>query len=131
MIYLDSCVAIYLVEYDPVFGPIARRALECCDEQVAVSPLVHLECLVKPYKQLDVSLEADYRCFLGGLVGLPVLAEDFERAAHIRADHGLRTPDALHLAIAGRAGCTALWTNDDRFAKAAPGYAVNIGSFSR
>lgn len=52
------------------------------------------------------------------------------RARHprgeLRARHGLRTPDALHRAVAQLAGCDELWTNDNRLAAAAEGLAVNV-----
>ena len=126
MIYLDSCIVIYIVERNPVFGELAKYALERSGEQAAVSPLVRMECLVKPLKIRNSDLECDFRAMFRKLQQLPVSEAAFEDAARIRAEHNLKTPDALHLAIAKRAGCTALWTNDDRFAKAAPGYAVDI-----
>ena len=38
----------------------------------------------------------------------------FERAALLRARHGLKMPDALHLATAQAAGAACLVTNDRR-----------------
>ena len=34
-----------------------------------------------------------------------------------RVQHGLKTPDSLHLAAALRHGCTEFWTNDDPLAR--------------
>ncbi len=48
------------------------------------------------------------------------------QAAEIRARFGLKTPDALHLACAQHHRCDALWTNDDRLARASHGLARNI-----
>ncbi|PJI53413.1 PIN domain nuclease [Methylobacterium radiotolerans] len=50
----------------------------------------------------------------------------FVRSAELRADFGLKTPDALHLAAAQLSGCTELWTNDKRLAAASHGLAVDI-----
>lgn len=50
----------------------------------------------------------------------------YRDAARIRADYGIKTPDALHLATARHHDCTELWTNDDRLAREADGLAVNI-----
>ena len=43
----------------------------------------------------------------------------FEIATRLRADHGLKTPDALHLASALHAGCDEFWTHDQRLQRAA------------
>ena len=43
----------------------------------------------------------------------------FDLATELRAEHGIKTPDALHLAAAIHGGCDALWTNDKRLARAA------------
>jgi predicted nucleic acid-binding protein len=37
-----------------------------------------------------------------------------DRATKIRADHGFRTPDAIHLAAAVISNCDAFLTNDLR-----------------
>lgn len=50
----------------------------------------------------------------------------FTRSAELRADFGLKTPDAMHSAAAQIAGCTELWTNDRRLAAASHGLAVDI-----
>jgi predicted nucleic acid-binding protein len=39
------------------------------------------------------------------------------RAAQLRADLNLKTPDALHLAAAIEAGCDRVLTNDNRLSK--------------
>ena len=64
-----------------------------------------------------------YREILLGSTGfdtLPVSAEIAEQAAQLRAAHRLRTPDAIPLATAIRAGATVFLTNDTRLARTAP-----------
>ena len=39
----------------------------------------------------------------------------FERAAHLRAKHGLKMVDALHLATALQGGAVCLISNDHKF----------------
>ena len=132
LIYLDSCVLIYLVQRDPVYGDRILQAIaENPDAKFAISPLVELECLVKPLKDQDSVLETNFRRTFQSMVSVPVTAQSFENAARLRAQFGLRTPDALHLAIARQAECLALWTNDARFAQAAPGFTVNISAPDR
>lgn len=58
-----------------------------------------------------------YREFFSGAVSLVTLSvsrEIAELAAELRAKHGLKTPDAIHLATARHAGASFFITNDDR-----------------
>ncbi len=127
MIYLDTCLIIYAAEHDPLFGERTLAALSShADARFATSPLVKLECLVKPMRGGDLVLQRHYEATLGQLVQLPMPEAVFLAAAQLRARFGLRTPDALHLACAQHHGCEALWTNDDRLAQAGLGLARNI-----
>lgn len=58
--------------------------------------------------------------------GLPIPETIYEQALQLKATHRLKTPDALHLAIALYHGCTDFWTNDNRLNIAASDLAVNI-----
>lgn len=127
MIYLDSCILIYAVEDDGDRGSAARQALaDHADTELVVSPLVVMECITGPLKRGDLALVDYYRATLETAVRAPFDDDVFVRAAELRAHHGLATPDALHLAAAQKAGCTALWTNDRRLERAAHGLAVAI-----
>jgi len=59
---------------------------------------------------------------------LDIPAAVFDEAGVLRARFGLRTPEAMHLACAQHHGCQALWTNDDRLARASLGLARSITS---
>lgn len=49
-IYLDSCIAIYLVEEHQVFAPPLETLLEGRpDADIYVSDLAVMECLVRPF----------------------------------------------------------------------------------
>lgn len=126
MIYLDSCVVIYAVEDFGERGERVRGLLAAETSTVAVSPLVAHECLVGPYKARDLELRDHYLDLLERLETVALDLDVFLRAAELRADTGLRTPDALHLAAAQHAGCEALWTNDRRLEKSSRGLAVNL-----
>jgi predicted nucleic acid-binding protein len=52
-------------------------------------------------------------------IRLPMTELVFDRAANLRAVHGLKTPDALHLSAAIEGGCDEFWTTDERLDKAA------------
>lgn len=127
LIYLDTCLLIYLVEKEPRFEPPVREAMTSRpDADFCISPLVQAECLVLPMRHRNFVLEASYSSYFGYLPTLPISESAFLLAARIRADSRLPMPDALHLACAQENGCEALWTNDDRLAAAAPGFARNI-----
>ena len=127
LIYLDTCLLIYATERDPVFGEATLAALaDQPDTRFAISPLVKLECLVRPIKTGDLVLQHHYETAMAQLVQLSFPEQVFLAAAQLRARFNLRTPDALHLACTQHHGCDALWTNDDRLAAAGHGLARNI-----
>lgn len=127
MIYLDSCIVIYAVEDDGARGDeVRRRLIESADVVVAISPLVILECLVGPLREENLVLHDHYVRALKQFRLLPLEPEHHVRAAELRARHGIRTPDALHLAAAQLHGCDQLWTNDNRMAAAAGGLSVVV-----
>lgn len=127
MIYLDSCVVIYAVEDRGAHGDdMRRRLIESADVVVAISPLVILECLVGPLREENLVLHDHYVRALKQFRLLPLEPEHYVRAAELRARHGIRTPDALHLAAAQLHGCAQLWTNDNRMAAAASGLNIVV-----
>ena len=127
LIYLDACLLIYAIEDHPVWANDVRAALKSePDARFAVSPLIKMECLVKPLKTGDIAMQRRYEAGLNEFVQLPMTETIFLQAAMLRARFGLKTPDALHLACAQHHGCTALWTNDDRLAQAGHGLVRNI-----
>ena len=127
LIYLDTCLLIYATERDPVFGERTLAALAAKpDARFAISPLVKLECLLKPIKNGDLVLQRHYEMAMAQLVQVSLPEQVFLAAAQLRARFNLRTPDALHLACAQHHRCDALWTNDDRLADAGHGLARNV-----
>jgi predicted nucleic acid-binding protein len=126
-IYLDSCVAIYLVEEHPVYATHIEQMLATSDgATLCHSPLVELESLVLPLRQRQDALIRKFHRFFLASKRLSMTDDVFALATELRARHGLKTPDALHLAAAIHHGCNALWTNDNRLALAAPGVAINV-----
>ena len=127
LIYLDTCLVIYAIEEDPLFGKSTRSALaDQPNAKFAISPLVKLECLVKPIKTADLTLQRYYEMALALYQQLQLPDAVFMAAAQLRARFNLRTPDALHLACAQHHHCVALWTNDDRLTQAGHGLVVNV-----
>lgn len=127
LIYLDACLLIYAIEEHPLWAGNVRNAITSePDARFAVSPLIKMECLVKPLRTGDIAMQRRYEAGLNEFVQLPMIETIFLQAAMLRARFGLKTPDALHLACAQHHGCTALWTNDDRLAQAGHGLVRNV-----
>jgi len=127
LIYLDSCIVIYAFERHPAH---AQRLASMLDTRpasgFAVSPLVKLECLVRPIRTGNLVLQQYYEEHLRKFSLLSMTDAVYHQAANLRARFGLKTPDALHLATAQQHGCDALWTNDDRLARAGHGLGSNV-----
>ncbi len=127
MIYLDACLIIYLVESHPVFGPVLSKAIDAQPKEIlCISPLVKLECTVGPIRRADLALQHRFEAFFVRCRTVDMPDAVFGEAAVLRARSGLRTPDALHLACAQHHRCSALWTHDDRLARAGHGLARNV-----
>ncbi len=63
-IYLDSCIAIYFVDAHPLYATKVTTELNVLQAaQICYSPLVRLECLVKPLQTQNQSLQSLYAQF--------------------------------------------------------------------
>jgi len=125
--YLDACVVIYLIEGVDTFSETMKHFLTRNDDALlCVSPVVRLEVLLKPLRDADSVLVVDYEDFLTAQNWLAINNRIVDRALRLRAQHGLKTPDAPHLATALHYGCEEFWINDDRLNKAAGPLAVNV-----
>ena len=125
-VYLDSCLVIYLVERHPrFFVPLRDRIAAHAEARFCISALTRLEVLTRPLRERDGPLVRRYEAFLGVQEVLAIDDAILDVALGWRVS-GLKTPDALHVALAQRHGCTALWTNDDRLAKSGPAWSENV-----
>ena len=116
---LDTAVFIYFIEehprflrvVEPVFAAVAGGRLHAVTSGVTL-----LETLVVPYRSGDIGLAERYEALLTGSRGIRFVELDralLRGAALLRAAFtGLRTPDALQVAAALTARCTAYLTND-------------------
>ena len=116
-VYLDTSGFIYSVErvepYRTLLEPMWHRAR---DGQfvVVTSELTVLETLVKPIRDENSAAETLFRSLFEAkeLSLIPVSRSILEIAAGIRADVGLKAPDAIHVATAVQEGCSVFLTND-------------------
>lgn len=127
LVYLDSCMVIYLVERHPQYASLIQKAMaDHGDAVLCVSPLVRLEVLVRPMREQNTALIRRFQQYLATQHSLSIPDMAYDLALNLRKDHGLKTPDALHLATAQLYGCAEFWTNDDRLARIAPDIAINL-----
>lgn len=106
-VYLDSCIAIYVVEAHPQYASKVIAELNALQPaQICYFPLVRLECLIKPLPAQNQPLQNLYAHFWSSQQNLSLVDDVFMRAAQIRADFpSVKAPDALHLATALHYGC--------------------------
>jgi predicted nucleic acid-binding protein len=120
-ISFDANTLIYYVEehrdflavVDPLFESILAGTLTAY-----LSVITLTEGLVAPLREGAVVLADRYRTILSRTHGFNTQSLDeatAERAALIRSQYALRTPDAVVAAAAIRAGCAHLVANDSRF----------------
>lgn len=126
---VDTMLFIYHFEGNERFGPAAGRLLAAAEAgrcRLVVSILARMEVLVVPKRHRREDLCRRYRdlfCSFPNLTVLPIGPEIVEIAADLRAAHHLRTPDALHLATALRAGAQS-FVSEDRRLQAVEGIEV-------
>ena len=61
LIYLDSCLLIYLTERHALWAELVANALtDVAEARFAISPLVKFECLIAPLKRGDPVLQSAY-----------------------------------------------------------------------
>lgn len=123
-VYLDSCIVIYLIQAsDSVRDEVSKALRGSAQDSVPqpfVSELTRLECRVWPLRKNETVLLAAFDRFFasGDLAHVDLSREVFELATELRAELGIKTPDALHCAAAIQSGCHELWTNDHRLPRA-------------
>ena len=116
----DTAPIIYFVEANPHYDALVAALFQRVASGMVrglTSVITLSEVLVHPLGQGNTRLRDAYRRLLlnsSDFATLPIDAMVAERAADLRARYGLRTPDALQIATALNAGCTAFLTNDFR-----------------
>ena len=121
LIGLDSSIFIYQLESNPKYVALSNTVLSCVADRSsrAVAAAIALtEILVPHYRNLDQRLVDDFYGLLSTYPNLEWISIDLQVAdiaARIRGQHSLRTPDALHAAVALHTQATALVTNDPVF----------------
>ncbi len=112
-------IFIYAFEEHPAYLPLLKDffgALEKGEIEAVTSTLSVTECLVHPYRKNDFALVARYMVLFRNFPHLsiiPVIDDIAERAAFLRAQHNLKTPDAIQIATSLVSGSRTFLTNDE------------------
>ena len=115
---LDTSACIYLLDRPPsdLLHRTTRRLVEAqrdLGNQLIVSPITLSELLVKPLALSDIESEARILAFATSLCSVAdVTLEIARRAALVRAQHGLRLPDAYIVALALELNAATVIGND-------------------
>lgn len=115
-VYLDSAPLIYLVEnVSPYVEQLVERLSPEGVFQVC-SDLTRLECRVKPLRDDEPALLSAFDSYFAKIIyeTVPLSRVVMDRATEIRARHGFKTPDAIHLACAVTTKCDLFLTNDKK-----------------
>ncbi|MGB2727468.1 MAG: PIN domain-containing protein [Halobacteriota archaeon] len=117
---LDTTPLIYFIEENLTYLNKVRPffvALDRGEFRVVTSIVTLLEVLVHPFRHGNTVLVQQYREILLNaeyLTTMLLTHEVAEEAARLRAEHDIRTPDAIQLATAIHAGAPFFLTNDAR-----------------
>jgi predicted nucleic acid-binding protein len=119
-IYVDTAIFIYQIEdvmpFSTQLEPLVD-ALESGRITWLTSTITLTEVLVKPLQNADTYLIDVYNSILTKhrhIQMMPVIPEIARRAAYVRQQHRIKTPDALHLATAWHHACDSILTNDNQ-----------------
>jgi len=134
-VYLDANATIYFVEkVAPYYQGIRQRLTDAQGKPTVhcvINDLLLMEVRVKPLREQDQTTLASFDRYFAAFASqtAPMDKLLFELATQLRVSHGIKTPDALHLAAAIRAGCDQFWTNDTKLISAAESRieVINIG----
>jgi len=118
---LDTSPFVYWLEENQKYFDVSKRIFDLVEERktkVVTSTLTLTEALVLPYRMKDWQRVYRIHAVLATyphLEWLPPTVDIARRAAQVRAEFNLRTPDAIHAATALMNGATAFITNDPIF----------------
>ncbi|MCA9898014.1 MAG: PIN domain-containing protein [Anaerolineales bacterium] len=115
---LDTTPLIYFIEKNATYHPLVRPffvAMAARHFSVVTSTITLVETLVHPLRNNHHELAGRYREILLNTANLTTydLTPDIaQKAAEIRANYQIRTPDAIQLAAALQGNATFFLTND-------------------
>ena len=118
---VDTSPFIFFIEEHPSYAPVVDPFFEAVSRgeiQLVTSTIALLEVLVHPIRHDDEHLAQRYNDILLSSPHISTIAvtpKTSQLAAELRAEHNLKTPDAIHLATALSQNAAAFLTNDRDF----------------
>jgi predicted nucleic acid-binding protein len=119
LLLVDTAPIIYVLERHATFEPVYRPLFDAHAVgrlRFAVTTITVVEVLTGPYKADHDELALRYRFVLESWQVVPLDIDLAESAARLRAETGLKLPDAVQLAAAIAVNAFALVTHDRDFA---------------
>lgn len=118
LLCIETAPFIYYTENRPIYFDKMRAIFDRMNEgqfEVLCSVITLSETLNKPIESNDQRLINAYNSLFENTYGITLVSVNksiARRAAGLRAQYNLKTPDALHIATALETGCQAFLTND-------------------
>ena len=116
----DTAPIIYFIEEHEVFGEIADEIFKMIKDDFSYhsfsSVITITEVLTQPLRRSRRDIYEKYRRFLlnsSNFVIYPIDPIVAEKAAELRAKYGIKTPDAIQLAVGIENNGTLFITNDN------------------
>jgi predicted nucleic acid-binding protein len=122
---IDTSVFIFHVEENPRYVELADAVfdwLETPRAHAVTSTITMLELLCQPYRASDIHRVNRFYALLTtyqNLDWIPPTLEQADLGARLRADHDLKTPDAIQAATALACQATGFVSNDRNLRKVA------------
>lgn len=122
-ILIDTNSFIYFMEDNEMYADLLQIVFSMIESGKVfgvTSTLVLTEVLIKPIKDCNKNLQAQYTAFLTHFPNLYLRDIDSKiaiRAAKIRAKYGTKTPDSIFISTAFEEQADAIITNDIRLKK--------------
>ena len=120
---LDTSIFIYFVERHPRYYDLCDEIFRDIEEgriEAATSTLTLIEILVQPYRLKKEELVLKFYSLFTtypNLKWIQLTLGISDLAAQLRAEHNLKTPDAIQIASALSSGATGFVCNDKAFRK--------------
>ena len=118
LVVLDTMIISYHLANHAQYGLFAQTILEAIESgkpEGLITTVTLAEILTRPAQANDRRAMQDYELYLTHFPHLRMVPLDADLAretARTRAETGLRTPDAVHIAAARLHGADAIVTND-------------------